>query len=456
MKRFKHCGMLLASLLALTALLTGAAMAAESPNGACPVISVQLNGEMVPFTDVVPEVVDQRTFLPFRAVLEAMGAEVDYDAATSTVTAQRDGVSLAMTLGEKQARITENGAVRTLEMDVAAYAKNNRTYVPVRFAAEAFGCSVGWDQYQQTVVIVDVDSLFGDATFTLMDRLAAYSAKHEIPNMALAGKMTLDLEDESGEELSQPIQVSGTAEGILGDTGLQMTAEADLTSLLALAPDYATRTMLEPLLKDLSIEIRADFESEMLYFSGPIMALVVNGESADAWYSLDFGGMSAELLEAVNASNLSQLEDASVGEALKWAVKQVPLSSTSDYAVLSQMVSIYTEMLSDQAFTKEGNTYVAKTVLEDLFQITVTLTEQGEDIVAMDLTMEASADEDGMTIAFTMKEHAAPDEVTMDMDMEAAYEGFHIKFHWDFSGLPTEKVPEVTPPAGAQIIPMDE
>ena len=60
MKRFKHCGMLLASLLALTALLTGAAMAAESPNGARPVISVQLNGEMVPFTDVVPEVVDQR------------------------------------------------------------------------------------------------------------------------------------------------------------------------------------------------------------------------------------------------------------------------------------------------------------------------------------------------------------------------------------------------------------
>ena len=426
MKRFKHCGMLLASLLALTALLTGAAMAAESPNGARPVISVQLNGEMVPFTDVVPEVVDQRTFLPFRAVLEAMGAEVDYDAATSTVTAQRDGVSLAMTLGEKQARITENGAVRTLEMDVAAYAKNNRTYVPVRFAAEAFGCSVGWDQYQQTVVIVDVDSLFGDATFTLMDRLAAYSAKHEIPNMALAGKMTLDLEDESGEELSQPIQVSGTAEGILGDTGLQMTAEADLTSLLALAPDYATRTMLEPLLKDLSIEIRADFESEMLYFSGPIMALVVNGESADAWYSLDFGGMSAELLEAVNASNLSQLEDASVGEALKWAVKQVPLSSTSDYAVLSQMVSIYTEMLSDQAFTKEGNTYVAKAVLEDLVQITVTLTEQGEDIVAMDLTMEASIDEDGTTMALTVKEHAAPDKMTMDMGMEMTYEGNHM------------------------------
>ena len=214
--------------------------------------------------------------------------------------------------------------------------------------------------------------------------------------------------------------------------------------------------MLEPLLKDLSIEIRADFESEMLYFSGPIMALVVNGESADAWYSLDFGGMSAELLEAVNASNLSQLEDASVGEALKWAVKQVPLSSTSDYAVLSQMVSIYTEMLSDQAFTKEGNTYVAKAVLEDLVQITVTLTEQGEDIVAMDLTMEASIDEDGTTMALTVKEHAAPDKMTMDMGMEMTYEGNHMKFQLDFSGLPTDKVPEVTPPAGAQIIPMDE
>lgn len=457
MKCLKRCGMALASVLMLAALLSGGALAAEIPAivPPAPGISVQLNGQVVPFTDAAPEVVDQRTFLPFRAVLEAMGAEVDYDAATSTVTAQRNGVSLAMTLGEKQVKVTEDGQTRTMEMDVAAYAKNNRTYVPVRFAAEAFGCSVGWDQDQQTVIIVDADALFGDASFTLMDRLAAYSAKHESQNMTLSGKLTLDMEDKSGQELPQPIHVTGNAEGVMSDTGIQMTAAADLSALTALLPDDSTKLVMEPFLSDLNVEVRADLESEMLYLNGSIVALVVGGQSADAWYSLDLSGLTAELLETMNVSGLSQLEGATVGDALKWAVKSVPLSSTSDYAVLSQMVSIYVDMLSDQAFTKEGNTYVAKSVLEDTVNVTVTLTEQGEDIVALDLVMTAAMEEDGMSMTMTMTEHAAPNEVNMDMGMEMTYEGLGVKFHMDLSSLPTDKTPETVPPAGAQIIPMN-
>ena len=38
-------------------------------------IAVQLNGEALTFTDAVPVAQDGRTFLPFRAVFEAMGAE---------------------------------------------------------------------------------------------------------------------------------------------------------------------------------------------------------------------------------------------------------------------------------------------------------------------------------------------------------------------------------------------
>ena len=32
--------------------------------------------------------------------------------------------------------------------------------------------------------------------------------------------------------------------------------------------------------------------------------------------------------------------------------------------------------------------------------------------------------------------------MTMDMGMEMTYEGNHMKFQLDFSGLPTDKVPE--------------
>ena len=139
MKVWKQLGGVLITLLALTAMLTGTALAAESEVG----ISVQLNGEFIVFDDAVPEITNDRTFLPFRAVLEAIGAEVGYDAETSTVSAKRDGVDMSMVLGQNTAAVTQDGQTRTVEMDVAAYVKNGRTYVPVRFVAEAFGCNVG-------------------------------------------------------------------------------------------------------------------------------------------------------------------------------------------------------------------------------------------------------------------------------------------------------------------------
>lgn len=456
MKLLKRCGMAVLTLAALTVMLTGAALAAEVPAAAPSTISVQLNGQLVNFTDAVPEVVDQRTFLPFRAVLEAMGAEVGYDAATSTVTAHRNGVDLSMTLGEKKAAVTENGQTRTMEMDVAAYAKNNRTYVPVRFAAEAFGCSVGWDQANQTVIIADVDALFGDATFTLMDRFAAYSAKQENQsNLAMTGNLALDMEDKTGTVTAQPVHMTGTMTGITGEKGIQMTAAADLSALAALLPDDTTKLVMAPFLSDLNVELRADLEKEMLYLKGSIIALVAGGQSADAWYSLNVSDMATEILEVMDLSGLSQLEDASVGEALVWATKALPVDSVTDYATLSQAVSMYVEMLSDQAFTKEGSTYVAKYTLEDVLNMTITLTEQGEDIVSMDLLMTADAAEGTSTMTMTLKEHAALDQVTVEVDMEMKDESLNMKMHVDISCLPTDKAPEVAPPAGAQIVPME-
>ena len=82
----------LALALSLTVLSAcGSALAAEddtmlispAPSG----IAVQLNGEALTFTDAVPVAQDGRTFLPFRAVFEAMGAEVSNEGNTITLQA---------------------------------------------------------------------------------------------------------------------------------------------------------------------------------------------------------------------------------------------------------------------------------------------------------------------------------------------------------------------------------
>lgn len=100
--------------------------------------------------DVVPDVVTSRTMLPIRAVAEAVGAKVDYDADTQTVVIQNPyGDTVRCPLGSTEMSV--NGETYTL--DVAAYAKNNRTYLPVRAVSEALDLDVEWVQETSSVII---------------------------------------------------------------------------------------------------------------------------------------------------------------------------------------------------------------------------------------------------------------------------------------------------------------
>ncbi len=88
--------------------------------------------------DAAPIVQNSRTYVPFRALAEAFGAEVAYDEATQAVTATLGSNTVVMTIGS--ATYTVNGEEKTA--DVAPFISGGRTMVPVRFAAEAFGSTV--------------------------------------------------------------------------------------------------------------------------------------------------------------------------------------------------------------------------------------------------------------------------------------------------------------------------
>ena len=455
MKALKRVGAALITLMALTAALTVSALAAE-PDG----ISVQINGKPLAFTDAAPEITSDRTFLPFRAVLEAIGAEVGYDAETSTVSAKRDGVDLAMVLGQNTAAVTEDGQTRTVEMDVTPYVKNGRTYVPVRFVAEAFGCNVGWDGDTRTVIIADVDALLGDATFELMDNFAAYCARQEKGrNMTMTGALTLNVTDKTGETLSKPVSAKGSIDGVTSDTKAQLNWSLNLSGLSDVLAGSAGSPLeqaaiqgIVAALSNLKGEVRMDMETGMLYLSVPG---VITGGTGDTWYSLDLNAYQAELLGGLNMTQLTQLEEAGIRDMLTAIIQAMPLDdSRTSYEALSQVVSVYVDMLSDQAFTQKGNTYVAEMKLEDVMDMTVTLTKRGNDIVAADIKAAGSASEDGETVSFTMTEHAAPDKVTVDMDMSVEDSDISMKLTLDMNCVPTSKTPVTTLPAGVQAVPM--
>ena len=441
MKALKRLGAGLITLLALTAVLTGTALAAESGEG----ISVQLNGAPVAFSDAAPESAGGRIFIPLRAVMDAMDAQVDYDGATGTVAIHRDGADLSMVLGQNTAAVTEDGQTRAVAMDAAPYVTDGRTYVPVRFVAEAFGCNVGWDADSKTVIIVDVDALLGDAAFELMDNFSAYCAKKE-GNMEVAGTLSLDVADSTGATLPKPIAAKGSLSGITSGTGAQLNWKLELSDLSEL---------LGVAIPALEGELRMDLENSTIYMTLPAQLL---GGSQDAWYSLDLGAYQTQLLGALDMNKLMQMEqdNAGIREVLATILGNMPLNdSQSSYAALAQVAAVYKDMLSDQAFTQKGNTYVAQKKLEDVVDMTVTLTKSGNDIVSADIKASCDVEEDGTKVTLAMDEHAAPDKVAVAMNMEVKAEGMRVKFNLDMNGTSTGKAPLTTLPAGVQAVPMN-
>jgi len=111
-------------------------------------ISVVLNGNALSF-DVPPQLINDRTMVPLRAIFEAMGASVEWDNNTQTVTATKDGIVVVLTSGSTLPTI--NGSIITI--DQSAIIIEGRTLAPLRFVAEAFGGKVDWDGSTKTAYI---------------------------------------------------------------------------------------------------------------------------------------------------------------------------------------------------------------------------------------------------------------------------------------------------------------
>lgn len=98
-------------------------------------------------TDSAPVNINGRILVPMRAMFEAMGATVQWNPATQTATATKDGTTIQMTIGSTTAYV--NGTPKTL--DVPAQTIDGRTMIPSRFIGENLDYNVGWNSASQTV-----------------------------------------------------------------------------------------------------------------------------------------------------------------------------------------------------------------------------------------------------------------------------------------------------------------
>lgn len=100
-------------------------------------------------TDAPPYVTNGVTMVPMRAIFEWLGATVTFDANAQKITARKDARVVFITIGKNTATVDDI----TVHLAVPAQTQNNRSYVPLRFVAEAFGAKVTWDSTQQRATI---------------------------------------------------------------------------------------------------------------------------------------------------------------------------------------------------------------------------------------------------------------------------------------------------------------
>ncbi|MCM3701722.1 copper amine oxidase N-terminal domain-containing protein [Paenibacillus macerans] len=118
------------------------------PAQAAKPISVYIDGSRLA-TKQAPIAIKGRVMLPMRAIFEALGASINWNQKSQTVTAQKNGKTIKLKIKAKTATIGN----KTVKLDVPAQNLKGTTMVPVRFVTEALGEKVGYTNKTKIVKI---------------------------------------------------------------------------------------------------------------------------------------------------------------------------------------------------------------------------------------------------------------------------------------------------------------
>ncbi|MDT3427453.1 uncharacterized lipoprotein YddW (UPF0748 family) [Paenibacillus forsythiae] len=123
-------------LLCVPLMSSGAARAASA------VITLELDGRTLE-SDVPPFITSRNvTMVPLRVISKGLGAQVEWNQSSKTVTIIKGGNELKLTNGKKTAVV--NGT--SVSLDNPVLSRQGRIMVPIRFVAENLGLQVVWNK----------------------------------------------------------------------------------------------------------------------------------------------------------------------------------------------------------------------------------------------------------------------------------------------------------------------
>lgn len=177
-------------------------------------VTVRIDEKPVTF-DASPQVINGRVMVPYRAVVERLGAQVSWNAAERSVTVTDGEASLKLTVG--QADAVSNG--RQIRLDTAPVLVGGRVLVPLRFLGTGLGWRVSWEGATRTVRLNAIPDL--TVRVAVPDGVPALSIVRLLRERPSMGRnVTVSYEVVRSPELMAARVVSGEADIAIVPTNL--------------------------------------------------------------------------------------------------------------------------------------------------------------------------------------------------------------------------------------------
>lgn len=101
--------------------------------------------------DTSPVIINGRTLLPVRSIIETMGGEVQWDQDEKKITLDVMGKNIQMWIDHEFFYVDWDGEHGKMKFDVSPTIINSRTMIPARALFENLGCDVSWDKGVVTI-----------------------------------------------------------------------------------------------------------------------------------------------------------------------------------------------------------------------------------------------------------------------------------------------------------------
>lgn len=142
----------LSFMLSIVMCLTSVAALSSASVSAAEVVPVYLNNNPIEFpaNDAQPQLINNRTYVPIRAVCDALGLSIDWNKSTETLTFAREGMTISHTMRTTIVYVNTKAQSFAGQPSIN---RNNRILMPIRMLAESIGATVEWDNTTRSVHI---------------------------------------------------------------------------------------------------------------------------------------------------------------------------------------------------------------------------------------------------------------------------------------------------------------